>query len=464
MITGIKRRIVIHYTLVILLTVALFEGIFIGIIHFYYYDGIEKSLINHAEISASLANRQMNITKQNLDQNLSIIRDNLIHEGADLQVINEEGRVLTTSSGFGIESLIKTKDVQEALRGKTISWYMNNDVANERLLAVSTPLIDEGEPYAVIRYITSLEEVDRTVQNIYWISISIGAVVMIATFLISYTLANSIAKPIYELTGATKKIAKGNFESRIEESYIDEIGTLAKTFNYMAEELTKNDKMKNEFISSVSHEIRTPLTSIKGWSETMLSGDLANKEETTLGLSIIQKETDRLIGLVEDLLDFSAYNRDSIRLNLSTTDLSSLINDVTSQMKAKASNKHISIIFDTSDTQVLSEIDPNRMKQVLINLLDNAIKYSPQNSSITITCTETNDNVIVTVMDEGNGIEEEEISNITKMFYQTNAHKEGTGLGLAISQKIIDLHHGTLNIQSKINEGTTITVTIPKKK
>ncbi|NDI36687.1 sensor histidine kinase [Chengkuizengella sediminis] len=460
--SGIKKRIVTHYTLVVFLTIALLEGIFLTFIHFYYYDGIEKILKNHAQVSSSYANRYMSLNSYNLDGNLQLIKDQFSYEGAELQIINQQGKVLLTSSGIGLDEVIKTEDVLQALKGVETSWRGDHFLTNEKVLAVSTPLFEGEKPFAVLRFITSLENVDQTVFNIYSVSIGIGLMILFVIFLVSITLAKSIASPINELTKASEKIAQGNFKSKIKETYIDEIGTLAKTFNVMADELTKNEKMKNEFISSISHEIRTPLTSIKGWSETIVSGDLSDKQETMEGLQTIQDETERLIGLVEELLDFSRYQASSLTLKKKSFNFTKLINEVIFQMKTKVKEKNMNIIFHY-DQELLITGDKNRLKQVLINLLDNAIKYSPKDTAITLKIEKNENNVNLHISDEGVGINKNELTSVTKMFYQVDANQSGTGLGLAICQKIIELHQGQLYIKSSKNEGTTVTVSLPKK-
>ncbi|MFS1513898.1 HAMP domain-containing sensor histidine kinase [Chengkuizengella sp. SCS-71B] len=459
--SGIKKRIVTHYTLVVFLTIAILEGIFLTFIHFYYYDGIEKILKNHAQVSSSYANRYMSLNSYNLDGNLQLIKDQFSYERAELQVIDGQGRVLLTSSGIGLDEVIKTDDVIQALNGIETSWKGDHFLTNESVIAVSTPLFEGDQPFAALRFITSLENVNQTVFNIYAISIGIGFIILFIIFLISITLAKSISKPIHELTLASEKIAKGNLQSKIKETYIDEIGDLAKTFNVMADELTKNEKMKNEFISSISHEIRTPLTSIKGWSETIVSGNLSDKQETIEGLHTIQDETERLIGLVEELLDFSRYQTNSLTLNKKPLNLTKLMNEVIFQMKTKLKEKNMNTVFHV-DQELHIVGDKNRLKQVLINLLDNAIKYSPIETTITLKIEENEKNVKFHISDEGVGIDKTQLNSVTKMFYQVDANQSGTGLGLAICQKIISLHQGHLNIESSKNEGTTVTVSLPK--
>ncbi|OEH94318.1 sensor histidine kinase [Bacillus solimangrovi] len=458
--TGINRRIILHYMFVILLTIVIIEVIFISSISKYYNEGVTETLVNHANVSTSFTEEYMTLTRHDFKSQIPWIRESLKYPNTEMQIISLNGEVLSTSTGITNEEIITTPDIKEAISGEI---SIHKGILNEEsILAVSAPLPSkESQVVGVIRFVTSLERVEDKIQSTALFSISIGLAVMLVVFIISLRLARSIAKPLQEITRTSEKMARGRFDIELNETYIDEIGTLAKTLNHMAREIQQTDKMKNEFISSISHELRTPLTSIKGWSETILTGDMREINETKQGLTIISKETDRLITLVEELLDFSRFESNQLKLTLNAVSISELVNDVVTQMKLKASQHYISIIF-TKEQEHIINADENRLKQVFINIIDNAIKYSPPHTQIDISMNVDNhNNSIITISDKGIGISEEAISNVTKMFYQVDHQKDGTGLGLAICKKIIDLHKGELNIKSSSQSGTTVTIKLP---
>ena len=239
---------------------------------------------------------------------------------------------------------------------------------------------------------------------------------------------------------------------------------LAETLNTMASELTRREKLKEDFISSISHELRTPLTSIKGWSETLASGDPADSEEMQMGLAIIDRETDRLSGLVEDLLDFSKLYAKSIVLHPETLDLLRPMRETIKQFEARAQKESITITGNYGLTMLPVEADANRMKQVFINVLDNALKFTPRDGSITVTADQEMDWARIAVTDSGSGISPEDLPHVTDKFYKGSSQRSGSGLGLAICKEIVELHGGIFRINSIVGEGTTVTIRIPLKK
>jgi signal transduction histidine kinase len=280
--------------------------------------------------------------------------------------------------------------------------------------------------------------------------------------LFSVGLANSIVKPINNIRAVSAEMARGKFDTRIKGDYKYELGELATTLNYMAEEIVRSNQIKDDFISSISHELRTPLTGIKGWSETLTSGGF-DSEETKIGMGIIAKETDRLIGLVEEILDFSKLQQNEMKLVVGEVNMKELLQETMLNVWAKAEKKQIQLKLDNqSEKPVLAIGDGNRLKQVFLNIVDNAVKFSNENSWIDIVMSIQNGNqVLVEVRDSGLGISEEHLKKVKDRFFQVNHQGGGTGLGLAITQQIIDLHHGTMNIASELGVGTTVSVTLP---
>jgi signal transduction histidine kinase len=242
----------------------------------------------------------------------------------------------------------------------------------------------------------------------------------------------------------------------------DEIGKLAETMNFMADELVRQEKVKQSFIASVSHEIRTPLTAIKGWAVILKEYFVNTKApEVSEGLEIIEKESDRLTFLVNDLLDFSKQASGNYTLDIESLDLIDLLQDVAVQMKSKVQHTAVRIAMQLEDGGIRINGDRNRLKQVFLNVLDNAVKVSPENSEIKITAQKYEKLVRISVQDTGYGISEAELPYITKMFYKVEKKSAGSGLGLAICEEIIRLHRGELKIQSELGVGTKVTIALP---
>ncbi|WP_197051401.1 HAMP domain-containing sensor histidine kinase [Caloranaerobacter azorensis] len=461
---GIKRRWVVNYILIILLVMVVLEGLFMFFVRKYYYDSIKQSLTNRSIVVAGFYNKYLNVSMFNFKRDIEkIIEEYTFNDYAEIQAVDLDGNIIQNSSGFERKEKVVTSDFHRALRGFTGCWIGRDVNTDEKIMAVSTPLLDsEGKIVGVLRYVTSIEKADSIIKKWFLMSLAVMMVVLILMLILSIIFTRTIINPIKEITKASKDIAKGNLSIKIDKLYNDEIGELADTINFMASELSKVQRMKNEFISSISHELRTPLTSIKGWSETILTGDLDNKEETKLGLEIIIKETERLTKMVEELLDFSRFESGRIYLNYDVIDIKKELDEIILIFEGKAKKKEIELNYSYSSESILINGDKNRLRQVFINILDNAIKFTDRGKKIFVNIYEDENNVYIDFRDEGIGISEKDINKVKEKFYKGSSKKSGSGLGLAISNEIIKLHGGALNIESQEGEGTLVKLILPK--
>ena len=279
-------------------------------------------------------------------------------------------------------------------------------------------------------------------------------------YIASNRVAISIVKPINELTDLAGDLAEGKFNHKAEVRSDDEIGKLAQAINFMIDNVKEKEQLKNEFISSTSHELRTPLTSIKGWAVTLQDGQ--EDELTRDGLSIIESETDRLQGMVEELLDFSSYTTGKVRLSFETVNIIDLVKNISKQVNPRAKNNDIDLVLNYEDDVLLASIDRNRIKQVLLNIIDNSIKFTEADGLIMINIIDEDKFYKIQVIDTGIGISPDEINHITDKFYKGKHSRSHMGLGLSITEEIVGLHGGNMIIESVLNEGTTITIEMPK--
>ena len=239
-----------------------------------------------------------------------------------------------------------------------------------------------------------------------------------------------------------------------------EIAQLSKTLNYMGCEVEKREKLKNEFISSISHELRTPLTSIKGWAVT-LKYDCSDMETVALGLDIIEKESDRLTDMVEELLDFSKLINGVITLNVKENDVKSFIEYIANYMRPRADREKKRFIINIDKNVGKVYFDENRIKQVLSNIIDNAFKFTGEHGEIILSVKRENGNLVFIVKDNGSGISIKDLPRVKDKFYKGKNSKSRNGIGLSICDEIVNLHNGSLEIESKENEGTEVVIKIP---
>lgn len=232
-------------------------------------------------------------------------------------------------------------------------------------------------------------------------------------------------------------------------------------------ELKKLEQMRKDFVANVSHELKTPITSIKGFSETLLDGAMENKQTLNDFLNIILKESDRLQSLIQELLDLSKIEKQGFSLSIQQLDLADVLEDVVAIMKGKAAEKEIALKYKREDKPVYIEGDVHRLKQVFINIISNAISYTPNQGVVYISSADSDRTVLTEIRDTGIGIEAGEIPRIFERFYRVDKARSrnsgGTGLGLAIVKHLVEAHKGTISVKSEVGKGTAFIIELPRK-
>lgn len=374
------------------------------------------------------------------------------------EIYDLSGHILLSTCGMseGYASTIPVTD-------KVLTTTYKNCDTGEYLLIYTSPLVDKaGKVYGAIRYIVTLDKI-RSRSFFYIVSSVVGlSIVAFLVFASGLYFIKSIVKPVNTITASAKQISHGDFSIRIEKKYDDEIGKLSDAINEMASELSKIDMLKNDFISSISHELRTPLTAIKGWNETIEMCDPATESELIFkGLNIISVETDRLATMVNELLDYSKIQSGRFSISKSRIDLLKLMTETLDVYTQRAEQAEIMISLEMPVFEPSVIGDANRIKQVYINILDNAIKHTPVGGKIDISFSKQPGAYSILIKDNGGGIKESELPFVKGRFYKGSSKKPGSGLGLSICNEIITMHGGELNIYSKEGEGTKVVITLP---
>lgn len=463
---GLRKKVLKNFIIVILLVVLSFEVILTLFVSRHYYTSVKQTLISQIVYTNAIYNSSNSDGPDFLDKAESIFNSKGYFQNNNIaiNIIDKNRRVILDQYGFKSNKVVDYPDVNSAIKNTSeiTPVTYKEDRTNEKVMSVSVPIKVNGIVEGVIRYSVSLKYVDRGLIKIIAYLIFLGIFILLVSVALSLKFADSIIEPLSELKIFSNMIAKGNYNIKMNKERIsdDEIGDFARTFENMAQEIKKSEKLKDEFISSISHELRTPLTSINGWSET-LQLDNISKEELSMGLNIIQDETQRLIKLVEELLDFSRLSSDRIKLNLEEVNVEELVVSVVNQLRSMAVDKNIRLTFVFKNQKIKPIMaDKNRLRQVLINLIQNSIKFTHKDGYIYVSANQNGDFTEITVKDNGIGISEQNISNVSKKFFQEDFHKSGSGLGLAISDEIIKLHKGKMTIKSKKDEGTEIAFTV----
>lgn len=455
----IKSRLVKSFSIVIFITILVLDILLITFVRKYYYDNMNDLLKNQLQVTTNFYKKYFNL--YSLEENIYDSLDSFWEQtDAQIQIYDNTGSMLMDSIGV-VEDNVKYIDVQKSLQGeKNNRWIGNVSYYDYKVMALSTPIESDGKVIGVMRLVVSLEAVDKGISNIIVFFLIISITVLIFSILVSTILAKNIVVPIKKLTIVAEEMAGGDLGVRSDTNSRDEIGKLAKTLDYMAEEIQKREQLKNEFISSISHELRTPLTAIKGWVIT-LDDSQTDKDTLKMGLNIIEKETDRLVNMVEELLDFSRLSSGKMTLNKKEVSIKAISDyiDVYMSARARRENKRLNINLDSENKKIYVDID--RIKQVLINLLDNAFKFTEAEGTISISFTAVEGSLKIVVQDDGSGITKEDLPRVKEKFYKGKNVKSKNGIGLSICDEIVKLHNGEIFIESEEGKGTSVTVILP---
>lgn len=458
----VKRWVVTVLLSIIVVTVA-FAVLLCIIFRLNYYNAARLTLESRSsEVVLSYFNQTSLSSEAQFIKTARAFVENFSDKSVmEVWIIDSAGEVIVSSTGFSVKNEQYPDYSYAKADGKFGEWIGKN--ANGEKIMAQSYMLPESDIIgsAAVRYIVSLQDIDRQLTFIYGIVAVIAAFIILLVITSGAFFIRSIINPVKKINETAERIANGDFDVSIEKyKYNDEIGQLCETINHMAHEINESEQLKNEFISTVSHELRTPLTAIKGWGETIRSSE-GDREITEKGINVIVNESERLTVLVEELLDFSRMENGKMSLKISRIDIVKELSDVIEAIQERAEREKIQIISDISAGHIYINADGNRLKQVFVNVIDNAIKYGRNGGFVKITLKRLNNSIKITVEDNGCGISKNDLPKIKQKFFKANNSARGSGIGLAVSDEIIALHRGEMNFESVLGEGTTVTINLP---
>ena len=430
----------------------------------YYYSNMQSDLENRAKTTTEFFADYVNQDYNELYQScITYAQTFELRNHIELQFIEVTGQIVASSYGQWVAESPVTPEIREAITLRGPIPYVGRDPATgERIIAVSSPVIHaSGQVIGVLRYVTSTYLVDMQIILVALVCLLVLVVVLVVVLLSSGYYIHSIMNPVAQITEKAKRIASGSYGAQIQTPYSDEIGELADTINEMSVKISQNEKMQAEFISQLSHELRTPLTVINGWSETLLADERMD-DDTRQGMKIISSEAKRLTEMVMELLDFTRMQDGRMTLTVEPTDIRSEFEDTVYMYSSRLSQDGITLEYMDTDEDI-PEIpcDAKRLRQVFLNILDNAAKHGRDGKRIEASMDVDQDWVIVRIRDFGPGIPEDEIPLVKKKFYKGSSKARGTGIGLAVCDEIVEMHGGTLTLENAQGGGTLLTIRLP---
>ena len=462
---GLRKRWLLSSMGPVIVVMVLIAFLAAGVVDSTYYGSARSSLEAKAKAGADYFNTYTMNSYSEYFRTASLYVANFDESDViDLQFLNVSGRIETSTRGLTAGMSPGTVDITRAMETGQVAHFNGPDpVTGERIMAVSCPLVFNGNVVGIMRYVTSTRLIDR---QVLFTALTIGAVILGIVILVLVTnllFINNVVEPVAEVTEAAKRISGGSYGIQIPNRYSDEMGELVDNINDMSLKISQSEKMQTEFISSVSHELRTPLTAINGWGETLLADESSDRSQLRRGVSIILKESRRLTNMVEELLEFSKMQDGRFTLRIEPVDLQAELEDAVYTYRELFRQDGIALDYEDGGEMYETPIsgDPERLKQVLCNVLDNAAKHGGSGKRITVSMTREGDDYIIRIRDYGPGIPEAELPYVKQKFYKGSSKARGSGIGLAVCDEIVQRHGGSFDIGNAEGGGCVVTIRLP---
>lgn len=481
MFNRLTTRLVASHLLVIAIAMALLSFVLLSLVENYFVQAMQQNLTTQARLiaqalvaSGSISNitqaplspvqnalqqtSQVTAQVQNVSPNSTSLDNITIRLSAELdtrvRVIDARGIVQVDTAGIERgRDLSSEPIVAAALNGQEQMRSQDDSIF------VAVPLMRDGRHIGAVYLGQTMRDVIAVLADLRLRLLIAAGVALVLSASVGLILARAIARPVRELTTAAHQLAQGHFDYPLDARASDELGELARAFRAMSRDLQHTLQARTDLVSNVNHELRTPLTAIKGLVETLRDGAVDDLNTRDKFLASIESETDRLIRLVNDLLILSRADSQALTLRRELFDLTALARDCADEL----ATARVAIVVEGEPARV--DADPDRIRQVLVNLLDNAIRFSPSGETVLVRIASASDGVAVSVQDRGPGIPAAEQARVFERFYRADKARArdagGAGLGLAIAQTLIEAHGGHIALESREGQGTTVHFTLP---
>jgi signal transduction histidine kinase len=430
----------------------------------FYYNKVQEE-------TDQLSSRYANILAQNRNS-MTIHMIKMMAEFSEITlfITDPQGKIVTSTdlpASFFKESIISGDEQKALSSGQPVEKIYKDPSSGDHYLVYGKPAINKNTLYGGVYILSSIEDVYRSVQNVRYLLVLSGVGALFLALGFTFVFSRKLSAPLVKMEKATRKIAKGDLDTRVILTSKDEVGSLAQAINDLARDLKRYRDTRQEFFANISHELRTPMTYLEGYAKVLREGLYQSEEEKIQYLDIIQLESSRLTRLIQDLFDLSKMEEGKYALHLEWVDLTEPLESVILKMKVKARDKGLDFYTDVDNHDDLPFVygDGLRLEQIFFNLIDNAIRYT-EKGMITIRMSAGNqDNVVIEIEDTGKGIPEDELPFIFERFYRVEKSRSrqygGTGLGLAIVKKLVEIQGGQIQVFSQLGKGTRFEIKFP---
>lgn len=457
----LRRRWLVNTLAVTLVVVAIAVSAFSLAMYSYYTSTILATLESKAQTAAGMFRNYTETTYlSTARQFISQFEEKTTIE---VQILNSSGRVLMSSMMDISGASAHSPDVSAAIGEKRVKTHIGQDPdTGDDVISASAPVIYNSAVVGVVRMVTSLRQVHAQMARIIALTSAVGLLILVVMGLIASYFIRSVLDPVIRVTETAKRIAAGSYGVQMEKKSDDEMGELVDSINDMSMKIDQAERTQSEFISSVSHELRTPLTAINGWAETLYNGEVRDAADVKKGMGIIVSEAQRLTRMVEELLEFSRMETGRFNLSVEPIDILAELEDAVYTYREFFRRKGLELDY----TELQEELpilngDPERLRQVFCNLLDNADKHGGSGGRVEVSVGRDGDDVVIRIRDHGPGVPEEELPFIKYKFYKGSSKARGSGIGLAVCDEIVNSHNGSLEIGNAPGGGCMVTIRLP---
>lgn len=436
-----------------------------SVLFFLLYTTLADHQINQVmESLLTRGNTHRDVLEEHFDQS-TLTHVGIMESASDFDVIitGVSGDVLSQSDDIDDEmkEVIQTVDYNNInAQGEVIEarWRERNYIAS------TSPIIINNELFGHVFMFVHTNQIKNTMSQLSQQFLFLGLITILLTIVTIFWLSKFISRPLIKMTKATEHLSEGTHVVKLNTKRKDELGDLARSITKLSNDLERLKSERNEFLASIAHELRTPLTYIKGYAD-ILNRDGISEHEKKEYRAIVREETERLTLLIKHLFDLARMDQNKFTINRQEILINEWINKITEKLMPSFNEEGILLYVNCPDKIVLN-IDPERMEQVLLNVLDNALKHTRKGNQVCLDVRVKVETIIIRVADQGEGIPHEDLPYVFDRLYRVEKSRSrrggGTGLGLSIAKEIVEAHKGRIDIESQLGEGTTVCIEFDK--
>jgi signal transduction histidine kinase len=427
---------------------------------FLYFTVINERVQSETENLLSRGTSHRDILEKNFDS-LTIKHVALMESEAQTMVVITDHQLKVINS-----SNIVTDELQKLMqKGANIDLTHHGEIIesnwnNEPYLATVSPITIDGRTKGYVYMFLNTEPMRNMIKSLTMQFITVGIIGIGISIITIFFLSRFITEPIMQMKKLTEQLGKGKSDVSLDIHREDELGDLARSIKKLANDLEHLKKERSEFLSSISHELRTPLTYLKGYADILKRPNLSTSERDEY-ITIIQEEASNVTSLIKDVFDIAKMDKNQFLIQKDWVQLCTYLQDIIVKFKPAYEEKQISLNLSCYEN-ISVLLDPLRFGQVINNFIDNALKYSPPNTYVSVSVTKMDKHVLIKIVDQGYGIPKKELPFIWDRFYRVDKSRSratgGSGLGLTIAKEIIERHEGKIEVMSKPGKGTTFTI------